>query len=37
MQQKDFFQKLSLVVREIIVNKGTEKPFSGEYNNLFEE
>jgi len=37
MQQKDFFKKLSSEERKIIVNKGTEKPFSGEYNNHFEE
>ena len=37
MQQKDFFKKLSPEEREIIVNKGTEKPFSGEYNNHFKE
>ena len=37
MQQEDFFKKLSLEEREIIVNKGTEKPFSGEYNNHFKE
>ncbi len=37
MRQKDFFKKLSSEEREIIVNKGTEKPFSGEYNNHFEK
>ncbi len=33
---KKYTQNLNSQEFEIIVNKGTEKPFSGEYNNFFE-
>ena len=33
---EDFYKNLSLEERNIIVDKGTEAPFSGEYNNFFE-
>ncbi|MEE2931252.1 MAG: methionine-R-sulfoxide reductase [Bacteroidota bacterium] len=37
MKKKEFFKKLSPEERDVIVYKGTEKPFSGEYNNHFEK
>lgn len=33
---KDFFEHLNKEEYEIIVNKGTEAPFSGEYNDHFD-
>ena len=36
MNKKDFFLDLSKEERDIIVNKGTEEPFSGKYNNHFD-
>jgi len=36
MNKKVFFLNLNKQESEIIVNKGTEPPFSGEYNNFFE-
>ena len=36
MSNKDFFTHLSKEERNIIVNKGTEPPFTGKYNNHFE-
>ena len=35
MSEQDFFSNLNQEEREIIVNKGTEDPFSGEYNDHF--
>tara|TARA_B100000700_G_scaffold301696_1_gene371211 strand:+ start:1238 stop:2080 length:843 start_codon:yes stop_codon:yes gene_type:complete len=32
----DYFSRLSEKEKDIIVNKGTERPFSGEYNDFFE-
>ena len=37
MKKKEFFKNLSPEERDIIVDKGTEKPFSGKYNNHFEK
>ena len=34
--KKDFFKHLNKEEYEIIVNKGTEAPFSGEYNDHFD-
>ena len=36
MSEQDFFSNLNQEEREIIVNKGTEAPFSGEYNDHFD-
>ena len=36
MAKKNFFSNLSNEERKIIVEKGTEEPFSGEYNDHFE-
>ena len=36
MPKKSFFNNLSSQERKIIVEGGTEKPFSGKYNNHFE-
>ena len=36
MNNKDFFLDLSKEERDIIVNKGTEPPFTGKYNDHFE-
>lgn len=33
-QNKNYFSTLTKEEHEIIVNKGTEKPFSGKYNNF---
>ena len=33
----DYFNKLNEHERHIIVDKGTEAPFSGEYNNFFKK
>jgi len=33
----DYFNKLNEQERNIIVEKGTEPPFSGEYNNFFKK
>ena len=35
--ENKYFKKLTDKEREIIANKGTEAPFSGEYNNHFEK
>ena len=37
VKKKDFFSKLNFKERNVILNKGTERPFSGKYNNFFEE
>ena len=34
--KKNYFEFLTNQEKEIIVNKGTESPFSGEYNNHFD-
>ena len=34
-QNKNYFSTLTREEHEIIVNKGTEKPFSGKYNNFY--
>ena len=36
MSEQDIFSNLTQQEREIIVNKGTEAPFSGEYNDHFD-
>ena len=36
MREQDFFLNLNQEEREIIVHKGTENPFSGEYNDHFD-
>lgn len=33
---KNYFEKLSPKEIEVIVNKGTERPFSGKYNDFYE-
>ena len=35
--ENKYFKNLTLAEREILANKGTEAPFSGEYNNHFEK
>jgi len=35
-QKKNYFEKLSSKEIEVIVNKGTERPFSGKYNDFYE-
>ena len=37
VKKKDFFSELNFKERNIIVNKGTERPFSGKYNDFFDE
>ena len=37
VKKKDFFSELNFRERNIIVNKGTERPFSGKYNDFFEK
>ena len=34
--KKDFFEGLNQQEKRVIVDKGTEQPFSGEYNNHYE-
>ena len=37
MTKEDYFSELNAFEeRDIIVNKGTEEPFSGKYNNHFD-
>lgn len=36
MSEQDFFSNLNQEEREVIVNKGTEDPFSGQYNDHFD-
>ena len=35
--KKDYIKKLNSEEVEILVNKGTEKPFSGKYNDFYEK
>ena len=35
--ENKYFKNLTQAEREILANKGTEAPFSGEYNNHFEK
>lgn len=35
--KKDYIKKLNLEELEVIVNKGTERPFSGQYNDFYEK
>ena len=35
--KKDYIKKLNSKELEVIVNKGTEKPFSGKYNDFYEK
>jgi len=35
--ENKYFKKLTNEEREVLENKGTEAPFSGEYNNHFEQ
>ena len=37
IKTKDFFSDLNFKERNVIVNKGTERPFSGIYNDFFEQ
>ncbi len=37
VKKKDFFSELNFREKNIIVNKGTERPFSGKYNDFFDE
>ena len=37
VKKKDFFSELNFSERNVIVNKGTERPFSGKYNDFFEK
>ena len=34
---KDYFKDLTLKEKNIIQDKGTEPPFSGEYNDFYED
>ena len=34
--KKNYFEKLSSKEIEVIVNKGTERPFTGKYNDFYE-
>ena len=34
--KKNYFEKLSTKEIEVIVNKGTERPFTGKYNDFYE-
>ena len=35
--KKDYIKKLNSEEFEVLVNKGTEKPFSGKYNDFYEK
>ena len=35
--ESKYLEKLSEEEKQVILNKGTEKPFSGKYDNFFEK
>ena len=37
LQSKDYFKNLTSKERKIIVGKGTERPYTGKYNNLYKK
>ena len=37
LQSKDYFKNLTSKERKIIVGKGTERPYSGKYNNHYKK
>ena len=37
LQSKDYFKNLTSKERKIIVEKGTERPYSGKYNNHYKK
>ena len=37
LQSKDYFKNLTSKERKIIVDKGTERPYSGKYNNHYRK
>ena len=37
LQSKDYFKNLTSKERKIIVDKGTERPYSGKYNNHYKK
>ena len=37
LQSKDYFQNLTSKERKIIVDKGTERPYTGKYNNHYKK
>ena len=37
LQSKDYFKNLTSKEREIIVGKGTERPYTGKYNNHYKK
>ena len=37
LQSKDFFKNLTSKERKIIVDKGTERPYTGKYNNHYKK
>ena len=37
LQSKDYFKKLTSKERKIIVDKGTERPYTGKYNNHYKK
>ena len=37
LQSKDYFKNLTSKERKIIVDKGTEKPYTGKYNNHYKK
>ena len=37
LQSKDYFKNLTSKERKIIVDKGTERPYTGKYNNHYEK
>ena len=37
LQSKDYFKNLTSKERKIIVNKGTERPYTGKYNNHYKK
>ena len=37
LQSKDYFKNLTSKERKIIVDKGTERPYTGKYNNHYKK